>query len=251
VYGVYFRPRRSAMSAPDINSSVERARHLIPGYLKKTLGADDSEWMAQYLSSLSSTDSTMAAELTSEIAWVAHTQAQLTQAEPAFDVQSGWRRMQGKLDGLSASAQATPAAAAHRPRGAWAWVKSQARARVDKLIRMWQKPVVAAMASAMIIGQMGILAAVVRYTYNVEPQVALVSPAAGSKVDPDSVVLAIVFKDTTTVKQMNQLLGSVQAQVVSGPGAIGVWEVAVPKDKLAAAMKLFGSSKLLESVAPP
>jgi hypothetical protein len=144
-----------------------------------------------------------------------------------------------------------PAAAAHRPRGAWAWVKSQARARVDKLVGMWQKPVVAAMASAMIIGQMGLLAAVVRYTYNVEPQVALVSPAAGGKVDPDSVVLAIVFKDKTTVKQMNQLLASVQAQVVGGPGAIGVWEVAVPKDKLAEAMKLFGSSKLLESVAPP
>lgn len=246
------------MSAQDQNSGLhlqaERARHLIPGYLKKTLSANDSEWMAQFLSSTKLNNPTFSGEFESEMAWVAQTQAQLAQAAPAFDVQSGWQRVQGRLDTPGAFAQqanTAQAARPHRPRGIINWIKSQARARLDKLIRMWQKPVVAVMGSAMIIGQMGILAAVVRYTYNVEPQVAMVSPASGSKVDPDSVVLAIVFKDKVTARQMQQLLGSVQAQVVGGPGAIGVWEVAVPKDKLAEAMKLFGSSKLIDSVTAP
>lgn len=102
----------------------------------------------------------------------------------------------------------------------------------------------------MLIGQMGLLAAVVRYTYNVEPQTAVVAPASGEKGNPDSITLAVVFKDKATLKQMRQLLDSVQAQVVGGPGAIGVWEVAVPKDKLNEAMKVFGESKIVESAAP-
>jgi hypothetical protein len=240
---MYFWQRRSAMNMPDI----ERARNLIPGFLKKMLGADDSEWIAQFLNTLRSTGSPAAAEFEQEIAWVERTQLHLAQTSPVFDAQAGWQRMQGRLD---ASANAAPAAAPSPLRTAAAWVKSQFRARLDKAIRWWQKPAVAAMASAMLIGQMGLLAAVVRYTYNVEPQTALVAPAAGEKSNPDSMTLAVVFKDKATLKQMRQLLDSVQAQVVGGPGAIGVWEVAVPKDKVNEAMKVFSASNIVESAAP-
>jgi hypothetical protein len=228
----------------------ERARHLIPGLLKKTLGTDDSEWMAQFLTTLRSTGGTAAAEFEQEMAWVERTQQHLAQTSPAFDAQAGWQRMQGRLDAASEKVVVPGPAAPARPRGVVQWIKSQFRARVDKTIRWWQKPAVAAMASAMIIGQMGLLAAVVRYTYNVEPQSAIVAPASGEKGLPDSIVLAMVFKDTATLKQVQQLLASVQAQVVGGPGAIGVWEVAVPKDKLNEAMKVFGTSKIVESAAP-
>jgi hypothetical protein len=231
------------MNTPD----MERARHLIPGLLKKTLGTDDSEWMAQFLNTLRTQGGTAQAEFEQEMAWVERTQQHLAQTSPVFDAQAGWQRMQGRL---SASTNAAPAAAPSRPRSALAWVKSQFRARLDKAIHWWQKPAVAAMASAMLIGQMGLLAAVVRYTYNVEPQAALVAPAAGEKSNPDSITLAVVFKDKATLKQMRQLLDSVQAQVVGGPGAIGVWEVAVPKDRLNEAMKVFSESKIVESAAP-
>jgi hypothetical protein len=233
---MYFWQRRSAMNTPD----MERARHLIPGLLKKTLGTDDSEWMAQFLNTLRSTGGSQMAEFEQEMAWVERTQQHLAQSTPAFDTQAGWQRMQGRL----------VTAAPSRTRSAVQWVKSQFRARVDKAIRWWQKPAVAAMASAMLIGQMGLLAAVVRYTYNVEPQAAVVAPASGEKANPDSIILAVVFKDKATLQQMRQLLDSVQAQVSGGPGAIGVWEVAVPKDKLNETIKLFGASKIVESVAP-
>ncbi len=130
------------------------------------------------------------------------------------------------------------------------WVKAQIRARIEKLIRLWRKPAIGALASAMIVGQMGLLAALVRYTYNVEPQISVMAPASGSKVDQDGIVLAVVFKDKASAKQIQQLLSSVQAQVTGGPGAIGVWEVAVPKDKLDDAMKILSNSKIIESAAP-
>jgi hypothetical protein len=234
------------MNTPDI----ERARNLIPAFLKKTLGSDDSEWMAQFLNTLRTQGGTAQAEFEQEMAWVERTQLHLAQTSPAFDAQAGWQRLQGRMDAASEKVIVSVPAAPARPRSVVQWVKSQFRARVDKTIRWWQKPAVAAMASAMIIGQMGLLAAVVRYTYNVEPQAAIVAPASGEKGLPDSITLAVVFKDTATLKQVQQLLGSVQAQVVGGPGAIGVWEVAVPKDKLNEAMKVFGSSKMVESAAP-
>jgi hypothetical protein len=234
------------MNTPDI----ERARNLIPGFLKKSLQADDSEWMAQFLNTLRSTGGAPAAEFEQEMAWVERTQQHLTQTSPVFDTQAGWQRMQRRLSASATTATVATAAPPSRPRSALAWVKSQFRARLDKAIRWWQKPAVAAMASAMLIGQMGLLAAVVRYTYNVEPQAVLVAPAAGEKSNPDSISLAVVFKDKATLKQMRQLLDSVQAQVVGGPGAIGVWEVAVPKDRLNEAMKVFSESKIVESAAP-
>jgi hypothetical protein len=225
---------------------IERAKHLIPGYLKKTLSGDDKEWMAQFLNTVQSLGAANAAatEFTQEMAWVQRTQEHLAQSSPAFDAQAGWQRMQNRL------ATPSPASAPQRERNVLQWIKAQFRARVERLVRLWQKPIVAATASAMIIGQMGLLAAVVRYTYNVEPQAAVVAPASGSKTGQDTVVLALVFKDKATAEQMRKLLDSVQAQVVGGPGAIGVWEVAVPKDKLNEAMKAFNTSKILESVTP-
>lgn len=234
------------MNTPDI----ERARYLIPAFLKKTLGSDDSEWMAQFLNTLRTQGGPVLAEFEQEMAWVERTQQHLAQTSPVFDTQVGWQRLQGRIDAATEKVIVSAPAAPARPRSLVQWVKSQFRARVDKAIRWWQKPAVAAMASAMIIGQMGLLAAVVRYTYNVEPQAAIVAPASGEKGLPDSITLAVVFKDNATLMQMQQLLGSVQAQVVGGPGAIGVWEVAVPKDKLNEAMKVFGASNIVESAAP-
>lgn len=229
---------------------IERAQYLIPGLLKKTLGTDDSEWMAQFLNTLRSQGGPVLAEFEQEMAWVERTQQHLAQTSPVFDAQAGWQRMKGRLDTATEKVVGSPPAAPTRPRNVVQWVKSQFRDRIDNAIRWWQKPVVAVLASAMIVGQMGILAVVVRNFYNVAPQAAIVVPASGEKSLPDSITLAVVFKDKATLKQVNHLLGSVQAQVVGGPGAIGVWEIAVPKDRLNEAMKVFGASEIVASAAP-
>lgn len=229
---------------------IERAQLLIPGLLKKTLGTDDSEWMAQFLNTLRTQGGPVLAEFEQEMAWVERTQQHLTQNSPVFDAQAGWQRMQGRMDAESEKVIVSPPASTMRSTSVGQRVKSLFRDRVDKAIDWWQKPIVAALASAMIVGQMGLLAAVVSYISKIEKQAAVVMPASGNKSLPNSIALAVVFSDKATLPQVQQLLGSVQAQVVGGPGAIGVWEIAVPKDRLTEAMKVFGASKIVESAAP-
>jgi hypothetical protein len=229
---------------------IERAQLLIPGLLKKTLGTDDSKWMAQFLNTLRNQGGPVLAEFEQEMAWVERTQQHLTQNSPVFDAQAGWQRMQGRMDAETEKVIVSPPASTMRSRSVVQRVKSLFRDRVDKAIDWWQKPIVAALASAMIVGQMGLLAIVVRNYYNVAPQTAIVAPASGEKGLPDSITLAVVFNNKATLTQVQQLLGSVQAQVVGGPGAIGVWEIAVPKDKLNEAMKVFRDSNIVESANP-
>lgn len=229
---------------------IERAQLLIPGLLKKTLGTDDSEWMAQFLNTLRSQGGPDLAEFEQEMAWIERTQQHLAQTSPVFDAKAGWQRMQVHMDATAEKVVVSAPAAPTRPHNIVHWVKSQFRAHIDKTIHWWQKPVVAALASAMIIGQMGLLAAVVSYIYKIEKQAAVVMSASGNKSLPNSIALAVVFSDKATLPQVQQLLGSVQAQVVGGPGAIGVWEIAVPKDRLTEAMQVFGASEIVESAAP-
>lgn len=229
---------------------IERAQHLIPGLLKKTLGTDDSEWMAQFLNTLRSQGGPVLAQFEQEMAWVERTQQHLAQISPIFDAQAGWQRMQDRLNAVAEKVIVSPPTSSIRSRNVVQWVKSLFRDQVDKAIGWWQKPIVAALASAMIVGQMGLLAAVVRHIYNVAPQAAIIIPASGEKGLPNSITLAVVFNDKATLTQVQQLLGSMQAQVVGGPGAIGVWEIAVPKERLNEAMKVFGASAIVESATP-
>jgi hypothetical protein len=246
---MHFWQRRSAVNTTDL----QRAQNLIPGFLKKTLNADDKEWMTQFINTLRSQDGPASAEFAQEMAWVERTQEHLAQSTPQFDAQAGWQRMQGRLATPAANASAPKASAPAQPiwyKNPIVWLKDHLRTRADNALQWWQKPIIAATASAMLVGQMGLLAAVVRYMYTVEPQIAIVSPASGNKGTADSVVLAIVFKDKATLLEVRKLLDSVQGHVVGGPGAIGVWEVAVPKEKLGETIKALGAAKIVESVAP-
>jgi hypothetical protein len=229
---------------------IERAQYLIPGLLKKTLTADDSEWMAQFLNTLRSQGGPVLTEFEQEIAWVERTQQHLAETSPVFDEQAGWQRMQDRIEAATEKVSIAPPDRLARQSSVLQRLKSQFSDQIEKIIHWWQKPVVATFALVMIVGQMGLLAAVVSYVYNVEPQTATVTPASGEKGLPNSITLAVVFNDTATLMQVQQLLGSVQAQVVGGPGAIGVWEVAVPKDRLNEAMQVFGDSKIVASAAP-
>lgn len=247
---------------PLSNDDIERARNLIPGYLKKTLPTDDTAWMAHFLNTLNDHGGPTATAFEEEMRWVAHTQAQLAQSTPVFDTQKGWQRMQSRLVAaaplqvtqVTPAAQANPPAAQQRRQAPkpslLTWLKTQIKARIDKAVLTWQKPAIGALASAIIVGQMGLLAAVVKQMSHPDVVVAGVTPSSGSQTLEGSIVLAVVFKDEATLLQMRELLDSVQARVIGGPGAIGVWEVAVPKERLNEAIKALGAAKVVESVAP-
>ena len=231
-------------------TDIERARFLIPGFLKKTLSADDKEWMTQFLNILSQQSSPEAVEFTHEMAWVERSQQQLAQDAPAFDAQAGWQRMQGRLNAPAQSAKPDQSAKQAPLNTLIAWVKTQVKERITSAAAWWKKPVVGVLASAMIVGQMGLLAAVVKQMSNVSPIVEGVTPSSGAPSLEGMQVLAIVFKDNASLLEVRTLIDSVQGRVIDGPGALGVWLVAVPKDKLDANTKRLGTDKAVESVAP-
>ena len=231
-------------------TDIERARHLIPGFLKKTLSDDDKEWMTQFLNVLSQQSSPEAAEFTHEMAWVERSQQQLAQDAPAFDAQAGWQRMQGRLNAPAQSATPKQPVKQAPLNTLMAWIKTQMNERITSAAAWWKKPVVGVLASAMIVGQMGLLAAVVKQMSNVSPIVEGVTPSSGAPTLEGMQVLAIVFKDNASLLEVRTLIDSVQGRVIDGPGAMGVWLVAVPKEKFEAKAKQLGTDKAVESVAP-
>jgi hypothetical protein len=63
----------------------------------------------------------------------------------------------------------------------------------------------------------------------------------------DMALFSVMVKDTAKVQDMRFLLESLQAQVVSGPSAIGLWVIAVPKTKISEANSAFKASAIIES----
>lgn len=231
-------------------TDIERARHLIPGFLKKTLAGDDKEWMTQFLNTLNQQGGSAAADFTQEMAWVERSQIQLAQDAPSFDAQAGWQRLQGRLDAPVPIAIKPQLANKATPAAAVLWVKTQIKNRINSAAAWWRKPLVGVLASAMIVGQMGLLAAVVKQMSQVQTVVEGVSPASGAPSLEGMQVLAIVFKDTATLLEVRTLIDSLQGRVIDGPGSLGVWLVAVPKDKLDASLKTLATAKAVESAAP-
>ena len=243
------------MTQPELPSSVtfvtdiERARHLIPGFLKKTLAADDKEWMTQFLNILNQQGGPAAVDLAQEIAWVERSQQQLAQDAPAFDAQAGWQRLQGRLDApMPLPAKQPPTNASLITTAAW--VKAQIHRRLNNAAAWWRKPMVGVLASAMIIAQMGLLAAVVKQMSQGQIASVSVTPSSGAPSLVGVTVLTIVFKDSASLLDVRTLIDSVEGRVIDGPGALGVWQVAGPKDKLGASLKRLSAAKAVESVAP-
>ncbi len=240
-------------------TDMERATHLIPGFLKKTLSADDKQWMTQFLNTLNQQGGATAVEFAQEMAWVERSQQQLAEDAPRFDAQAGWQRMQGRLDAPAAFDTLVPKATVApkvppKPAqlaAAFLWVKAQVRSRINSAADWWRKPVVGVIASAMIVGQMGLLAAVVKQMSQAPIVAESVLPASGAPSLDGMQVLTVVFKDNASLLDVRTLIDGVQGRVIDGPGALGVWLVAVPKDKLEATLNRLGAANAVESVAPP
>ena len=240
------------------SADVERAQFLIPGYLKKSLGADDYQWMTQFLDQIhrhGQADPQAARRenaFMQEMAWVQRSQTQIAENTPPFDANRGWERMAERLDKRLAI-DAAPAAL-KKPKQRFspiAWAQKQLSALLDRAATSWKKPVIGALASAMIVGQMGILAAVVKMMSPERAEVTYATPLSGGQSVDGAVVLNVIFKDSASLLEVRKLVDSVQGRVVGGHGALGVWEVAVPKEKLAEALRIFAAAPAVESVSPP
>jgi hypothetical protein len=238
------------------DQDIKRAQALIPSFLKNLLSADDSVWMTQFLSQLQSSDPALAQAFTEEMQWVQKTQQHMESTLPHMDINAGWAHLAQQVS-QSPSAQAaarTPTPSQVRSQNesffelTIRWMKIQAL----RLLGLWRKPVVAVLGSAMIVGQMGLLAAVIKQLHHVENS-AHVIPASGSKaaLPENSVMVQVVFKDNTSVADIRKLLDLSGAQIIGGPSALGVWEVQIEKAKQTAAIEQISKSKAVESISLP
>lgn len=237
-------------SPAQVAADIEHARHLIPGFLKKTLSADDQVWMTQFLETLSRHGGVAAADFGQEIAWVQRSQEQLAQAAPSFDAQAGWQRMQSRLDAAAPLAMQRQPIQAKSTALAGSWTKALLHKLINRAAAWWRKPLVGVLASAMIIAQMGLLAVVGTQMRQVQTATVSATPSSGAPSLEGLTVLTIVFKDNASMLDVRALIDSIQGRVIDGPGALGVWQVAVPKDKLDASLKRLSASNAIESAAP-
>lgn len=243
---------------PMTPNDFSRAVELIPRHLKNSLSEADSAWMKEFLTQLQSTDPAQAKAFVEEMQWVEKTQAQMERALPHLNLDAGWQHLTTKLEDSSAPASAsaisraaTPAQDASRNKAA-SWIKTFIQKRIEGLLNLWRKPAVVVLGSAMIVGQMGMLAAVIKKMYTVETA-GVAIPASGAKgaASDQVVVVQVIFKDNTKVADIRKLLAASGAQIIGGPSAIGVWEVQIDKSMQTAAIDQISKSKTVESISLP
>ena len=248
------------------------AEHLLPGYLKKTLTPLDQEWMEQWITQVNAGGGSAAEALKAETAWVRAAQEVLSDATTAFNAQAGWQKLQADLNAevntnfaanLAAKLNAKPnvelgvelpsqAAFIAQPAVSVLgklkrWLAKMVLMQQDRALQWWQKPAVGVLGSAMIIGQMGFLAAAVKQLYVAHTDMTTVSPSSGVSRPIDGVLIKVIFKPTASIKEVMSVLSSVQGRVTGGPGALGIWEVEVPADKVSAALDLLAKAKAVEA----
>jgi anti-sigma factor RsiW len=106
----------------------------------------------------------------------------------------------------------------------------------------WQLPAFA-LAAAMLVAQAGVIG------FLLHDRDASLAPLAGPPAAAGD-LLQVTFRPDATERDIRALLGSVQAELVGGPGALGVYTVRVPAGRAeAAAAALRGRADLVDSVS--
>ena len=244
------------MTHHTFDTDYEKAVSLIPAYLKNSLTADDSAWMKGFFTHMQNSDPAKAASFAQEVQWVEKTQKQMNQALPHMDINAGWAQLYGQL--MNKASPQAPAATSLKvdPPNIIGktvqWISKWIKKRMNGLLDLWRKPAVVVLGSAMIVGQMGLLAAVVTKMYSTETT-SMAIPASGSKsaASDQVVIIQVIFKDKTSVADIRKLLEASGAQIVGGPSAIGVWEVQIEKPKQTTTVNQISRSKLIESISLP
>ncbi len=233
-------------------TDFSRALNLIPGHLKNCLSKDDSAWMKGFLDQLQNADLAKAQAFAEELQWVEKTQAQMEQSLPRIDLEAGWQHLAGKLEAAADPQHARSVAQEQGGNKIVHWIKDFIQKRIEGLLNLWRKPAIVVLGSAMIIGQMGLLAAVVKKMYMAETA-GVAIPASGAKgaVSDQVVVVQVIFKDNTKVADIRRLLDASGAQIIGGPSAIGVWEVQIEKSKQTSAIDQISQSTTVESISLP
>lgn len=217
-------------------SDIERARELLAWHSQDALTGEDLVFMRQWLEKSGADDPAMAQEL----AWLRSTAA-LLRAQVENEARLAQQPVDEGLRALMARiAHETPRG--NKPPG---W---------DECIGQWLRDVVGVRSTGWAMGVMALVAvqAGVIAALLADPpaaQVPLSGAATSTGVSSDQVLLTVAFRAQATESAMRSTLASADAQIVSGPSALGLYLVAVPRDQAdSMATQLRAASAVVEAV---
>ncbi len=164
-----------------------------------------------------------------EQAWLARTRAQLEQATPGFDADGNWQRLSARIQAESFR-QGTP-----RRRASWHWGGWTA----------WLAYGLGVATTAAVL-----LVITPLREEGTGPQTVSPLGEASTPSAPAGRVLQVVFRDEVSLGEVRALLASLDAEVIGGPGRLGVWHVVVPREREQAARQTLRQHPWVESVSP-
>ncbi len=217
-------------------NELERARELLAWHSQDALTGDDLVFMRQWLEQSGADEPAIAQEL----AWLRSTAAQLrAQVEeearmPQQPVDAGLRALMERI-------------ALDRPLG----IKPPGW---NERIGQWLRDVLGVRSTGWAMAVMAVVAVqagVIALLLADPPatQAPLSGAAHGVGVPLDPVLLTVAFRPETTEAAMRSTLAGAGAQIVSGPSALGLYLVAVPRDQAdRLARQLLAATAVVESV---
>lgn len=199
--------------------SEQELRDLLPWYVNRTLDAATSEEI-DLLAGRSPL-------VRAEVLWLGQLRSQVRQ----FRDQAEQRPDDAGLDTLLALIHAEDAGKVVRLRGRWnAWLAEPRQFSV------------ASLAAAVVLAQAALIGALL-----VRPVPETLTPLSGEAAAGGE-LLQVTFKPKATEAQIRGLLAGLRAEVVSGPGALGVYTLRVPEGQGPAALAgLHGNRAIIES----
>jgi hypothetical protein len=216
------------------NTSLQKIRHLWPGYLNKSLSTDDQAFMDNWMHHHGPAHP----EFQDELNWVALTRAQLKQATPIVNPEAGWHELLARIE-----AEPRPQSAARKATtGGW----------LQQMLSWLTTPALTTSMAALLVAQS---VAVWMLWPGADDSVRLMSSTradpAASATAAHTITLQVTYKEQATVAQVRESLAAVQGHIDQGPSALGVWRVqvaAMPEAQLTSLVTTLQSQAAVESV---
>lgn len=220
---------------------LQRVRELLPWFAADALVGDERRFVADWLARHGASHP----DLVAELAWLQRTTAQARDAAlerlPAAD--AGLDRL---MDRIATGRRPAPRRAAWAARaGAWLarWVtRWPMRWPVRWLV---PPPLVAGSLALLLVVQAGVIGVLV--TRSPAEQQPMAGPSAPAP--PQSAVLTVAWQAQARESDIRALLGHIGAQVIGGPTALGLYRLAVPRERADDALaELRTATAIVESV---
>ena len=213
--------------------SQSRFLELLPWYVNGTLRDDDCRKMERWLAA--------DADCRADLAWMQNLQRQV-RSESVSAMQAAQVNEHAGLDRLMTMVRAEQAGKlTHLP------TRQAAKTSPRTGFQRWYKPVMA-MAATLAVVQVGILFLHMSEFEKSDTLRPLGSTAPTSPV-ARQVMIQATFRADTSDAQIRGLLSKAGVEIVSGPGALGVYTLKVPTDRADAALaELRHATRIIDSV---